>query len=153
MLLLALVPTHASAQTFACQMRYDMRALPDVLDLATALYRERNSELPASAHDLVLDGELRRVPVEPSGEPYVLTVNRDGTWNVHRHDGGGPPTAWDCFRSERSASSAQTQRSGARTRGAPRPRGPARGPSSAQTQRSGARTMMRGADQRGTATS
>jgi hypothetical protein len=104
MTILALFPRQAAAQTHACQIRWDLSVLPKDLDYATAVYLGRHSRPPASAQDLIDDGELRRLPVDPKGMPYSMTLRADGSWIVGLSDGRYAPSAWDCFLSERSLS-------------------------------------------------
>jgi len=78
--------------------------LPKDLALATAVYVERHSRPPASAQDLIDDGELRRLPVDPEGKPYSMTLQADGSWTVGLSGGRTAPSDWDCLLSERSLS-------------------------------------------------
>lgn len=102
--LLGVLPRGAEAQTRACEIRHDLRALPNLLAPATESYVSRHSRRPSTVQDLVDDGRLRAVPVDPYGKPYTIDLRPDGSWVVALSEGRAPPTAWDCFASERSTS-------------------------------------------------
>ncbi len=42
------------------------------LEQLTAAYERRHGEPPPAWSDLVRDGALRRMPIDPAGHPYVL---------------------------------------------------------------------------------